>query len=361
MWKKILLTILIVVVAIVGAGYWFMGLVEKHPDITALKATTPAQVEYLNRQVNTQRGRILMVVTSTDKLGVTGKSTGYELTELSRAYYIFQVNGFASDIASPLGGKPPVIIDKDDMGELDYAFLNDEQAQYKVQHSLVLSEVNPDDYAAVYFVGGKGAMFDFPDNHTIQTLVQKYYEQDKVIGAVCHGPAALVNVKLRNGQSLLKGKEVVSFTNAEELFLIADAAEIFPFMLESKLTEQGATFKGGPNYLEQVVADNKLITGQNPWSVWHIAEAMVTALGYSPVARQADKQEYAVKLLQIYHDFGFDMAQTELRHMLNSGIQYPDRNLLLMHGIVGAMEWDLAKTVDLTRLASQVKSWQENR
>ncbi|KXI28638.1 type 1 glutamine amidotransferase domain-containing protein [Paraglaciecola hydrolytica] len=357
MWKKVLWTILLVVIVIIGSGYWFFGLVEKHPDIAALKATQPDQLEYLKHAVDIKRGRILIVVTSTNKMGDTDKYTGYELTELSRAYYIFEVNGFAVDIASPLGGRPPVVIDNDDMGELDYAFLNDELAQNKVRHSLALSTVDPDNYAAVYFVGGKGAMFDFPDNQAIQQLVQNYAEQGKVIGAVCHGPAALVNVSLSNGAPMLQGREVVSFTNAEELFLIPEAATIFPFLLESKLQQQGARFSGGPNYLEQVVVDNKLVTGQNPWSVWLLAESMIQALGYEPVLRQLDRQEHSVKLLQIYHDYGFEMAATELNLMLNSAKQYPDRNLILMHGIVGVMQGDFGKAIDLVRLAHRVKNW----
>ncbi|MDN4504038.1 type 1 glutamine amidotransferase domain-containing protein [Alteromonadaceae bacterium BrNp21-10] len=361
MWKKIAISTAVVVLTIVAAGYWFVGLIEKHPDIQGLKATQPQQLEYLQRALTAQRGRILMVVTSTNKMGATGKRTGYELTELSRAYYIFKVNGFEPDIASPLGGEPPVIIDNDDMGEFDYAFLNDQQAQQKVLNSIPLNDINADDYAAVYFVGGKGAMFDFPDNSAIQQIVATLHEQNKVIGAVCHGPAALVNVTLSNGQHLLKGREVVSFTNSEELFLIPDAATVFPFLLQTKLELQGATFSGGPDYLQQVVADNKLITGQNPWSVWKIAEAMIEALGYVPVERAVDSQQLSVEILQIYHHHGFDVAAAALSQMLTSNSLHPDRNLLLMHGIVGAMQWDFGKVIDLIRLANRVKSYQQRR
>src|SRR5690606_7203536 len=110
-------------------------------------------------------------------------STGYELTELSRAYYVFQANGFVVDIASPLGGKPPVVIDDDDMGVFDYAFLNDSIAQKKANNTIAMQAVNADEYAAIYFVGGKGAMYDFPQNKYIQSIVRDFYESGKVIGA----------------------------------------------------------------------------------------------------------------------------------------------------------------------------------
>ena len=102
--------------------------------------------------------QILAVVTSTDVMGASGKTTGYELTELARAYYVFEANGFEVDIASPLGGQPPVVIDGDDMKQFDFAFLNDPVAQNKVSHSIAVADVDPQDYEAVYFVGGKGAM-----------------------------------------------------------------------------------------------------------------------------------------------------------------------------------------------------------
>ncbi|MEQ8803166.1 MAG: type 1 glutamine amidotransferase domain-containing protein, partial [Haliea sp.] len=98
-------------------------------------------------------------MTSTGEMGESGKRTGYELTELSRAYYVFTANGFTVDIASPDGGQPPVVIDDDDMGEFDYAFLNDPVARSKVINSTAVASINPEEYAAVYFVGGKGAMW----------------------------------------------------------------------------------------------------------------------------------------------------------------------------------------------------------
>lgn len=203
--------------------YWLItSLASDYPSKNS-QDIKPEHIPYIAKALPQSRGKILAVVTSIDiftKPNTTksGKSTGYELTELSRAYYVFTSNGFDVDIASPKGGRPPVIIDKDDMGNFDYAFLNDSQAQAKVNHSIAIAEIDPHDYQAVYFVGGKGAMFDFPDNVHIQNLVKYMYENGKTVAAICHGPAALVNVTLSDGSHLLANKQVSSFTNDEELF-----------------------------------------------------------------------------------------------------------------------------------------------
>lgn len=169
------------------------------------------------------------MLTSTGSSAILGKNLGYELTELSRAYYVFQANGFEVDVASTLGGEPEVVIDGDDMDIYDYAFLNDAAAQAKVANTTPIANVNAEDYTAIYFVGGKGALFDFPGNKAIQSLVAQMFQAGKVVGAICHGPAALLNVELSNGGFLLAGRQVTGFTNAEELFLMPSAKEVFLF------------------------------------------------------------------------------------------------------------------------------------
>ena len=224
-WSLIGLTSLILLVF--GFGLWFMSLIPKKEEGYDPTKTQPSELTYLTQDVPTNRGKVLAVVTSATTMGASGKSTGYELTELSRAYYVFQANGFDVDIASPKGGEPKVIIDDEDMGKFDFAFLNDTDAQNKAKNTIPVDKINPSDYKAVFFVGGKGAMFDFPENKAIQTIVRELYQSDRVVGAVCHGPAALVNVTLDNGQHLLQNKNVSGFTNDEELLLIPDAKTIF--------------------------------------------------------------------------------------------------------------------------------------
>jgi len=350
MLKKSLIALLTVILSITTFGFWFFSLI---PDAESRKNLSKTQVEdlvYLKQGVSKSRGKILSVVTSTKVMGESGKNTGYELTELARAYYVFSANGFEVDIASPEGGTPPVVIDGDDMGAFDYAFLNDPVAQAKVKNSIALEHVSASDYEAVYFVGGKGAMFDFPQNTAIQKIIRSLHKSGGIIGAVCHGPAALVNVTLDDGAFLINNKTISAFTNNEELFLIPEARNIFPFLLEEKLVSQGANFNEGPRYLEQISIDENLVTGQNPWSVWKLAEAMVAQLGYTPVKREITAEENSINILHAYETRGFGAARNLLENMSASPEQSIDRTLIAMHSIVALMDWEFIKIIDLLRL-----------
>mgnify|MGYP003339986911 CR=1 FL=1 len=199
MWKKIGLSVL-GFVAIGAASFgWFYSLIDKSAALHNLEASTPQDVAYLQERVSEDRGRVLMVVTSETRLGDTGKTTGYEHTELARAYYVFTTNGFEVDIASPRGGEPRAIIDDEDMGAVDFAFLNDPIAMSKARNTLPIDSIDSADYEGLFFVGGKGTMWDFPDNAAMQQLVSDHAMRGKSVGAGCHGPAALVNVQLPDG------------------------------------------------------------------------------------------------------------------------------------------------------------------
>jgi putative intracellular protease/amidase len=237
------------------------------------------------------------------------------------------------------------------MGAYDYAFLNDEVIQQMVENTIALEDISPDDYEAVYFVGGKGTMFDFPDNPYVQNIAKTMYQDNKVVSAVCHGPSALVNVRLDNGDMLLSNKKVSGFTNDEELFLIPDAKKIFPFLLEDKLIEQGAKFQAGTTYLEKVTQDGKLITGQNPWSVWTVAEKVVAELGYQPKLRAWTPEEHSIELLMTYDSQGIEEAKKELK---TKPMSY-QRILILMHSVLAFMEFDVSKGMDLLSLSNQLK------
>jgi putative intracellular protease/amidase len=350
--KITLISLLSLIILLVAAVFWLRSIIPSstfHKDVANSK---PQDLVYLSQGVKEHRGKILAVVTSTDVMGASGKGTGYELTELARAYYVFNANGFEVDIASPEGGKPPVVLDDDDMGKFDYAFINDPVAQNKVDNSFAIADVDTSQYQAVYFVGGKGAMFDFPDNAAIKSLVSNYYQSGKVIGAVCHGPAALVNVTLDDGTPLLTNKTVSSFTNDEELLFIPDAKEVFPFLLQSKLIEQGANFDKGSVFLENTVQDGNLITGQNPWSVWSVAESMITQLGYSPVKRQITAEENAINIIITYEEEGIEQAKAKITAMLANEEQSFDILLFAIHAAVSGMQWELGKTIDMIRLLS---------
>jgi len=344
------------VVILLTFGWWFINLLPERDSNTDITLSQVDEIPYLSQNTIPFRGKILAVVTSVDTMGSSGKSTGYELTELSRAYYVFQANGFEVDIASPKGGKPPVIIDKDDMGIYDYAFLNDTIAQRKTSHTIAIDEVNPDDYQAIFFAGGKGAMFDFPNNKSIQSIVRDYYQTDKVVGAVCHGPAALVNVTLDSGRSMLENKTVSGFTNNEELLLIPEAASIFPFLLQDKLEAQGAKFNEGGMYLENISHDDNLITGQNPWSTWSLAETMISQLGYKPKYREITAEENAVKILMVYESYGSKKAKEGLDKMITVDHKPIARELIAMHSIVAVMDGKVGRFFDIVGLTSYAKS-----
>jgi putative intracellular protease/amidase len=362
--KKILKWSLIVLISlsisIVLFGVWFINLLPG-PTVSMeeLKNTKPSDLPYLVENKVYNRGKILAVVTSCELMGTSGKSTGYELTELARAYYVFQANGFEVHIASPLGGQPPVVIDTDDMKGYSYAFLNDSSAQKKVNNTIPVKDIIPEDYEAVYFVGGKGAMFDFPENKHIQSIVRNHYESGKVIGAVCHGPAALVNVTLNNGQSLLADKSVSSFTNREELLLISDAREIFPFLLQDKLVEKGAEFNEGAMYLNNVTRDGNLVTGQNPWSTWAVAESIIEQLGYEAKPRKITAEENAVQVLKVYESEGYNQAKIVVDEFCSRNKTSVDRELLAVHSLLSAYRLKLQKSVNLIRLLRYSNSYLE--
>ncbi|MCL6265990.1 type 1 glutamine amidotransferase domain-containing protein [Flagellimonas myxillae] len=351
--KWVSIFVLSLIVLVVSFGFWFKSLIP--PREASLETTTVKNLSYLSEHPVSHRGKVLVVVTSTDTMGSSGKSTGYELTELSRAYYTFEANGFEVDIASPEGGKPPVVIDDEDMGAFDFAFLNDSIAQYKAENTIPMTAVKAEEYLAVYFAGGKGAMYDFPDNKSIQSLVKKYYQSNKVIGAVCHGPAALVNVTLDNGRPLLENKTVSGFTNEEELLLISDARTVFPFLLQDKMVEQGANFNEGTMYLENVSHDQNLITGQNPWSTWSLVERMIQQMGYTPKHREITAEENAVEVLTAYHENGKQQAKKMIATIMVDQNKPFDRVLIAKHGILAAMKGELGNFANLISLVSYAK------
>lgn len=345
MWKKLLLAIGALCATVFVAVYWFFSLFSGQVDVQQLPDTQPESLAYVANALAPTRGNILIVVTSQDRYPGTDKTTGYELTELSRAYYVFTANGFQVDVASPQGGYAPMVLDDDDMGVFDYAFLNDPVAQEKYRSTLPLAKVDPHNYQAVYFAGGKGTMFDFPDNPHIAQLLAVQFERGGVVAAVCHGPAALLNAPS------LAGRKVTGFSNAEELFLLPDARTRFGFLLEDELITKGAEFSRGPLYLHHVVVDGSLITGQNPWSVWTVAEATVAALGYVPVPRAITAEEQSVTLLQRLETEGGEAAEQWLAQQVIA----PKRTLLAMHLIVSLMQGEYGRASEQFQLLVKAK------
>jgi len=366
MWKKILRAFAVGLVLLLlcgaGTGWWLAGLFDAEVDKVALAQIVPAQVPYLQHLPPASRGKVLAVVSSTAvypaaKVDGKLKKTGFELTELARFYWVLRANGFAVDIASPQGGAAPQVLDDDDMAEYDYSFLNDPQSSAQARNTLKLADVDAADYQAIYFVGGKGAMYDFPQNPEIRRLLQQMLAAQKLIVAVCHGPAALLALDSANGPSFLAGKKLTAFTNAEELLLMPDAAQRFDVLLQSALQQQGAAFDAGPRYLPNLVVDGNLLTGQNPWSVWQLAEATVRALGVTPVPRPVTGEEQAMLLLKLQAEQGTAAATAQVPHLLRQGPL--QRDLLLMMALVSAMAGDWTESWQRLQLAVAVKAQQQ--
>ncbi|WP_082310656.1 type 1 glutamine amidotransferase domain-containing protein [Nonomuraea sp. SBT364] len=213
--------------------------------------------------------RVLIVLTSHDRLGDV-RSTGYYVPEAAHPWDVFRRAGFEVEVASVRGGEPPQ--DGYDPGDpVQAAFVA--SPEQRGTHRLAGLDAAP--YDAVFYAGGHGTMWDFPDDEDVQRVAREVYERGGVVAAVCHGPAALVNVTLSDGTHLVAGKRVAAFTNSEEK--AAGVAEVVPFLLADALVERGARHEAAPDFEPRVVVDGRLATGQNPASAGPLAE-QVTAL-----------------------------------------------------------------------------------
>ena len=211
--------------------------------------------------------KILIVLTSHDQLGDTGKKTGFWLEEFAAPYYVLKDGGATITRTSPKGGQPPLDPKSDlseNLTEQTKRFRTDSAAQAELANTKKLAAVSAADFDAVFYPGGHGPMWDMPDNPTSIALIEAFVKADKPVGAVCHAPAALVNVRGKDGQYLVKGKRVTGFTNAEEKAV--GLTEIVPFLLEDRLKERASLYSKGVNWAPYVQVDGKLVTGQNPAS-----------------------------------------------------------------------------------------------
>ncbi len=223
--------------------------------------------------------KILIILTSHDQLGDTGKKTGFWLEEFAAPYYVLKDAGAAITLASPKGGQPPLDPKSDlpeNQTELTKRFRTDTAAQAELANTKKLADVSADDFDAVFYPGGHGPMWDMPDNATSIALIEAFVNADKPVGAVCHAPVALVNVRGKDGEYLVKGKRVTGFTNAEEEAVGLTA--VVPFLLEDRLKERGGIYSKAANWTPYVQVDGKLVTGQNPASSVPGAEELLKLL-----------------------------------------------------------------------------------
>ena len=224
--------------------------------------------------------KILMVLTSHDRLGNTGRKTGFWLEEFAAPYYVFKDAGAQIVLASPKGGPPPLDPKSDEPDAQTAAterYRNDQDAIEALTHTEKLSKVVRDDFDAVFYPGGHGPMWDLAEDPDSIELIEASDVAGRPLAAVCHAPAVLRNALNRDGDPLVKGRKVTGFTNSEE-----DAVgltDVVPFLLEDVLKANGAQYSRGEDWKPHVVVDGQLVTGQNPASSEDAARALLKLLG----------------------------------------------------------------------------------
>ena len=223
--------------------------------------------------------RILIVLTSHDLLGNTGKKTGFWLEELAAPYYRLLDAGAELTLASPAGGQPPLdpkSSEPDAQTEATRRFNADRQAQAALSNTVKLADVSEQNFDAVFYPGGHGPLWDLTDDKNSISLIESFVAANKPVAAVCHAPAVLVNVRDGQGLPLVKGKRVTGFSNSEEAAV--GLSDIVPFLLEDKLIELGANYEKTEDWHPLALVDGKLITGQNPASSEAVADALLELL-----------------------------------------------------------------------------------
>lgn len=220
--------------------------------------------------------KILMVLTSHDRLGNTGEKTGFWLEEFAAPYYAFVDAGAEVTLASPKGGQPPLDPRSDEPDQQTAAtrrFHDDDKARQALANTRPLAEVDPDEFDAVFYPGGHGPLWDLAGDSHSNEIIRTMLESNRPVAAVCHAPAVLTEVKGSDGGYVVAGRRVTGFTNTEE-----DAVgltDTVPFLVEDRLKQRGGQFRRGDDWASHVEVDGLLVTGQNPASSAPAAEAVL--------------------------------------------------------------------------------------
>lgn len=243
--------------------------------------------------------KVLLVISSEGRLDATGKHQrpGFEMDELAQAWLVLRANGLRVDVASPAGGSPVAdrYVEADDSIR---AFKADPQAVTALKATRRTQDISPGEHAAILVIGGKGAMFDLPSDSALATLLGAHHAGGGVLAAVCHGPAVFASVRRPDGQPLVAGRRITGFTDEEETAFGKPWAQEYPFWIERRLREQGARWEEAALMMPKLVVDDRLITGQNPFSTAMATEAVVRALGRVPVSRTPFRAEASLQLVQ---------------------------------------------------------------
>ncbi|MDB5961293.1 MAG: type 1 glutamine amidotransferase protein [Massilia sp.] len=223
--------------------------------------------------------KILMVLTSHDQLGDTGRKTGFWLEELAAPYYVFKDAGADIVLASPLGGQPPLDPKSDEPSsqtDSTRRFEADAAAQAQLAATVRLDSVDQADYDTVFYPGGHGPLWDLAEDRHSIALIEAFIKAGNPVALVCHAPGALRHVKAADGRPLVQGKQVTGFSNSEEAAV--ELTDIVPFLVEDELKAKGGVYSKGADWASYVVRDGLLITGQNPASSAEAAELLLKQL-----------------------------------------------------------------------------------
>lgn len=224
--------------------------------------------------------KILMVLTSHDRLGDTGRKTGFWLEEFAAPYYVFRDAGADVVLASPAGGQPPLDPKSDEpdaQTEATRRFAADTAAQSALAATVPLSSITLEDVDAVFYPGGHGPLWDLAEDRRSIGLIEQAAQRALPLGLVCHAPGVLRRTRATDGTPLVSGRNVTGFTNSEEAAV--GLTDIVPFLVEDALIAQGAHFSKGADWSEHVVVDGHLVTGQNPGSSEAAARALLAQVG----------------------------------------------------------------------------------
>lgn len=223
--------------------------------------------------------KVVMVLTSHDQLGNTGRKTGFWLEELAAPYYVFKEAGYEITLASPKGGQPPL---DPKSNEPDFQtgdtrrFEADAEANAALANTVKLADVSADDFDTVFYPGGHGPMWDLAESKDSANLIESFIAANKPVALVCHAPGVLRHVKTAEGRPLVEGKKVTGFTNTEEAAV--GLTDVVPFLVEDELKAKGGVYSSGPDWGPYFVQDGLVITGQNPASSAPAAQRLVEEL-----------------------------------------------------------------------------------
>ncbi len=222
---------------------------------------------------------ILFVLTSNDEMGSTGHKTGFWVEEFAAPYYSLTDKGFNVTLASPKGGQPPIDPNSDTEDaatEATKRFDKDEATKKKLANTLKLETIDQKDFAAVFYPGGHGLLWDLVENKTSNDLIESFQSHNKPVAFVCHAPAILKNIKGSDGKPLVNGKNVTGFTNGEEEAV--QLTDVVPFLIEDMLKEKGGNYSKLGDWQPYALEDGLLITGQNPASSEKVADLLIKKL-----------------------------------------------------------------------------------